>query len=148
MDLIIKGVEDMERIGRQLRTAGDKRLRRDLLKAIRDAVQPTHEQVRQSALRVLPKRGGLADLIASSKLQTRSRLSGKQIGVKVRAVDKHDIYNLDRGRLRHPLYGNREHWYQQSVTAGWFTNPMLASGRDVRVRLNEELSAFAAKYLK
>ncbi len=32
-----------------------------------------------------------------------------------------DLRSLDRGRLRHPLFGNREHWYNESVPRGWWT---------------------------
>ena len=32
-----------------------------------------------------------------------------------------DLRALDQGRLRHPLFGNRQFWYQQRVTKGWWT---------------------------
>lgn len=148
MELIVKGAEDLERIGKALKEVGDKQLRRDLLKAIRDATKPTREEVRQSALANLPKRGGLADQIAASKLSTRTRLSGRRVGVRIEARNAHDIRSLDRGRLRHPLFGNRDHWFQQFVLKGWFSSPLLASGKSVRVALEGEMARVAYKYLK
>ena len=37
------------------------------------------------------------------------------------------LRNLDAGRISHPLFGSREHWYTQaappSITPGWFSGP-------------------------
>lgn len=44
-----------------------------------------------------------------------------------------DLDSLDRGRLRHPLWGDRKWWYDQSVPRGWWTDS-LTRAADTRVR--------------
>ncbi len=45
---------------------------------------------------------------------------------------KLDLRSLDAGRLRHPLYGNRRHWYTQRVRAGFWTKTMRKEAKTVR----------------
>jgi hypothetical protein len=35
--------------------------------------------------------------------------------------EKRDVRSVDAGRLRHPLYGNRNHWYDTRIEAGFFS---------------------------
>jgi len=44
-----------------------------------------------------------------------------------------DLPALDRGKLRHPLFGDREHWYEQKVRKGWWTKS-LTKAANTRVR--------------
>lgn len=57
-----------------------------------------------------------------------------------------DLESLERGRLRKPLFGDREHWFDQPVTAGWWSKA-LQSATDETVRRNilEALDRVAAK---
>ena len=148
VQIVIKGAEDLERLGKALKQVGDRELRLELLRAIRTATKPTHQQIRASARELLPHRGGLADLIARCSLSTRTRLSGRSVGVRVQARSQHDIRALDKGRLRHPLYGDREHWFQQYVREGWFSRPLFATGKAVRLEVSEAASRIALKFLK
>lgn len=64
-----------------------------------------------------------------------------QAGIRVTATSRKgksiDLDSLDRGRLRHPLFGNRRHWYNQTVPAGWFTRPMAANADNVQRELEQ-----------
>lgn len=124
MDDVIRvtGADDLERLGRQLKDIGDKELRRDMLRGIRRATLPIRDDIRDSARQNLPRRGGLNDWVADrSKVSTRTSTSGKNVGVRIVADKKgSDLAAINRGRLRHPVFGNRKVWVTQMVTAGWF----------------------------
>lgn len=146
-ELVIKGAEDLEKLGRALKQVGDRELRKELLAALRAATKPMKEAVQASARENLPSRGGFADLVAASRFTTKNRLSGKNVGMRFEAKNRHEIKALDRGRLRHPLYGNKEHWYTQTVTAGWFSTPIEEMSQEIRVEVSEALARVAEKFL-
>ena len=50
-----------------------------------------------------------------------------------------DLQRLDDGRLRHPLFGDRGHWYSQPVKPGWWSDS-LRKAADQKVH-REILSA-------
>jgi hypothetical protein len=56
-----------------------------------------------------------------------------------------DLASINRGRLRHPLFGNRRYWYDQSVTPGFWDKAMEKGVKDVRVELLKALDEVAAK---
>ena len=86
------------------------------------------------------KTESLADRVSQAKFMTKAvRPKGGTATVRVIAASKKgksvDLNALDAGRVRHPLFGNRRHWYQQSVPAGWFTRPMEANADNVQAEL-------------
>lgn len=87
----------------------------------------------QHAARVsLPNRGGLNEWIAGAKFSVSTR-SGKDPAIRLSVQKRgHDLAALNRGRLRHPLYGNRRHWYLQQIRAGWFGEAMTGLAPGVR----------------
>ena len=42
---------------------------------------------------------------------------------------------LNRGRLRHPLFGNRNFWFNQDVKPGFFTDTIAADADGIRKRV-------------
>ncbi len=75
---------------------------------------------------ILP--GGLAAWVAKLTISVRLRDTGRTAGIRLKLSrkagdgDKAELDKLDRhGRVRHPLYGNRGHWYDQAVPPGFFT---------------------------
>jgi hypothetical protein len=45
-------------------------------------------------------------------------------GVTITAESPHNIGRLDGGIVVHPLFGNRMHWYTETVQPGWWTKPV------------------------
>ena len=43
-----------------------------------------------------------------------------------------DVASLNRGRLRHPLFGNRKHWYDQAVKPGFWDDAMKRGEGETR----------------
>lgn len=107
--------------------AGRGDLRRLLLARIRTAGKPTVAAVQARAQATLPQRGGFADLVAAN-VGTRSRLSGASAWAQVqrnkaRPTDR-TLVGIDAtGSWRHPVYGNRDRWVEQSASGarGYFT---------------------------
>lgn len=52
-----------------------------------------------------------------------------------------DLARLDEGKLRHPLFGNRKHWYEQAVPPKWFTGPLEASAGEFAKGLETAVDA-------
>lgn len=123
VDVRVRGTEQLARLSQRLKQAGNGALKRELLRELRNAVKPAIPDVRASARSRLPKAGGLADLIADSKMAVRTRLTGASAGVRLQATSPYAIGAINRGRLRHPVYGTKT-LVVQKVDAGWWDDPL------------------------
>lgn len=122
--LQIEGANKLGIISAKLKGA-DKTLRNELNRAIRRTAEPLREEIRKN-LDILPSSGGLsATLIADTKIVTRRRKDSLRIQPQSRRRSVREQRRLERGRLGHPVYGNREVWVIQSVPPHWFTDPIL-----------------------
>ncbi len=99
-------------------------LRRDLRKPL----PAVRRAVRANAMATLPNANGLAAWVARAAIRIQVKDVGRTAGIRVKMGrksqdgDKADLDKLDRhGRIRHPLHGNRAHWYDQPVPPGFFT---------------------------
>lgn len=146
-DFEVLGAEQLERLSRRLRDAGDRELRKQLLAGIRRTNKPTIDRIRESAGsgEYLPQSGGFAALVAASKFGTRTRLTTKEVGVEIKGTGRsvRGIRALNDGRLRHPLFGNRSHWYQQAVRPGWFSDPIKKDLPQIRDGIQQAMNAIA-----
>jgi hypothetical protein len=141
------GSRELRELARRLKAAGRNDLRKEVLRGIRESNKGTIRKVRANAEATLPKRGGLAALVAKSKIATRTRISGTNIGVKIRGTEKATNLNrLNYGKLRHPVFGNRSVWKEQTVKRGWFSEPIrddiphiLASIKRVVAEVNAKI---------
>jgi hypothetical protein len=123
----------------ELRRFDDRRVVvRELGKDVRTLLPPVRKAVRARALEILPKTGGLGAWVAESRVTLAIRISGRQVGVVIKAgrdsiKGRSDMDAVDRGRVRHPTWGHRGkgQWQTQSVTPGWFTDP---AGEYERIR--------------
>lgn len=75
----------------------------------------------------------VVDRVTAATFRTAVSKSGTP-RVRFSATEKRgrrmDLYALDGGRLRHPLFGKRRWWYSQAVTPGWFTKPIEGKASD------------------
>lgn len=129
-DFRIVGYKDLERLGKDLKAAGDKELKKELLKGIQRATRDSgiKQEIADSARAHLPQRGGLSEYVAKMRIITRTRTNGKYIGVRLTGSKKKgakqvDLYRIDRGTVRHPTYGHRP-WVNQGVRPGFWTEPL------------------------
>lgn len=147
VEIIVRGAEDLATLSKALRQVGDKELRRELFASLQRATKPTREKVRQSLASDLPQRGGLAALMAASRLSTRTRAGGRNPTVRIEAKAPHDLRGMDRGRLRHPVWGSRERWADQSIEPGVFSRPIEEDAPAIRDELMAGMESVARKFL-
>jgi hypothetical protein len=57
------------------------------------------------------------------------RLTGKR---KSKTGKQSDLAAIDKGRVRHPVFGNRKVWVVQQVRPGFFSRPTDAAAERVR----------------
>ena len=124
MDIRIEGADQLKRLAAAAKEAGRNDLRKELLADFRKNGKPVVEDVKASAAETLPRSGGLAGIVAASKITVRTRTGGKQVGVRITGAGAAPLKRLNAGNLRHPLFGDRQHWYGQNVRAGWFDRPI------------------------
>lgn len=141
-DFEIRGVEQLAELSAKLKAIGDKELSREFSKSVSAAMKPLVQELRRSAASTLPSSGGLAAKVAKSQIRTQRRASS---GIRVVGKNAYGIKEMDEGRVRHPVFGNRSAWAVQSVRPGWWTKPTEQVGPDVRRALQEAMEAIARK---
>jgi hypothetical protein len=144
MDIKVTGAEEFGVLAKRLKNA-PKELRKELYVGINRSVKPLRQDVKTAAGQVLPSR--YADIIASElKVTARRRAAGRNPAVYlIGKAGRRDVSSLNRGRLRHPLYGNRRHWYSQRIRPGFWTVTLEADAPRVRRELVEAIQRIARK---
>lgn len=134
VDVSVRGAEQLVKLSKELRAVGEKDLAKELRAALREAATPVKAAIREHAERTMPHRGGLNRVVARSRITTQVRGSGRNPGVRIASKTLNP--RLDQsGRLRHPVYGNRNVWVTQHVEPGWFTVPASHAAPEVRDEL-------------
>jgi len=137
-DISVRGAEQLEKLGKQLRAAGDKDLRRETLAGLRAATKPIRAAIREYDLQHLPKRGGLNRVMARSRITTQVRTSGRNPGIRL-ATKSHDP-RIDRtGRVWHPTFGHRDRGVVQHIDPGYFSVPASREAPAVQAELLKAL---------
>ena len=115
-DFEIRGADDVDALVKRIRSHADsKALRKELYAGLNRATKEVRGEMKEAIPAALPRRGGLAASVEGSTRFTASAKSGKNAGVTIWARNrKHDIRTLTGKRLRHPVYGNRRRWVNQT----------------------------------
>ena len=115
--------DDVKNLVWAIRNHADaKAMRRELYRGLNGATKPIRDAMVAEIPNALPRRGGLAARMQASVSSTTSAARG---GVSIRFRGRgYDIRTLTSGQIRHPLFGNRLHWFAQ--TAG--VNPDAFTG--------------------
>jgi hypothetical protein len=115
----IRGAEDVDRLVRSIRAHADaKALRKELYAGLNRVTKGVREDMKASIGPSLPSRGGLAALVMAKASLTTGPASGRNAGVRIRARARKgggDLKRMNEGRLRHPVFGNRRVWVQQTA---------------------------------
>ena len=139
ISLGVSGTESFSALSRRLNEAATS-LAQEVDSAIDRAIDPLPGELRASALSLLPKRGGLNEDVARSTITVTHRSDGASAEVAVTASSQDDIDEIDGGTVRHPLFGNKLHWYVESVTPGWWSRPIQAASVRVRPELDRAVA--------
>lgn len=139
-DVRLLGTGQLLELQRRLRTAGNESLRSSMQRRVRRAAEPLHSDL-QSAIRQLPLsatgrrgRGGrspttrpLRATIAQA-IRISVRTSAGSAGARVwidrsrlpRDITTGLVRQINDGRVRHPVFGNRRRWAQQTAPPLWW----------------------------
>lgn len=141
----IYGDSEAMRLGVAFIKAGDGGLKHKLYDAIREANRGLEGEIRRSALSHLPRRGGLAEAVASARITSRRSFGAANgVGITYTAHHEYDLKGLDEGGDVHPLFGNKAHWYFQHVRAGWFSDAVDGQYLPTRIALERAVKAYVS----
>lgn len=117
----ITGTEDLVAVANAVKAAGDKELRKDMLRGIRNAAKPAVTAIKEETRIALPLAAGA--WYAGARLGVRTKSTGKVGTVKIAGPKRGKGADWgtvnDFGLLRHPTFGNREHWSDTLVESGF-----------------------------
>ncbi len=130
---------DVDNLVHALRTHADaKAIKRELYAGLNRASKPLRQRMIDAIPEALPRSGGLAEQMQSKVSSRASAKGGKWAGVSIRFSSKgYDMRTLTSGRIRHPVYGNRGAWVEQ--TAGVNPDAFSDEFSDEAPRLEREI---------
>lgn len=135
VSIVSKSTADFDKVKATMRAAGMKEMKPALRKIVTEETKPTRKKIKQSALDTLPQKGGLNKFAAITP-QGKADFRPKYASIKIRAEKRgHDLRSLNKGRLRHPLFGNRRKWYQQDIAPGFFDKPINDDAAELKRRI-------------
>lgn len=151
IEVKILGAEELRRAARIIRKSGRPEIQKQLLRGLRESTKPVGREVRSDLPHYLPDR--YAGVLSKAlRFTTQSKTSGwPEVTVTARAkgkVELRHITTLNRGTLRHPLYGDRHHWYAQRVRPGFFDEPANRVLRDVQIEAAKSVERAVANIEK
>jgi hypothetical protein len=128
-EVTVEGADKLALLGAAVRKLGsDRTVLKHLTARIRGFAPPAKAELAASALTTLPRAGGLGAWVAMSRVTVSVRRGTQSAGVTItqartsKGGKKSDLTRIDAGRTRHPLWGNRKHWYGQDVTSGYWSD--------------------------
>lgn len=131
-DFEVHGVEQFYALSKALKHAGHAQLRKDMNKGLGAVVKPLQKKTRSAARAQLPSGGGLAAQVAKEPQRVQVRTGSRTAGVRLVVLRKRGAaWATNRGRLRHPVFGNRDVWVTQPVPAGWFDSTIKQEQRTI-----------------
>ena len=134
---------DLQKFSQNLNAAA-REIDAEVERAIKEATRPLIAAARAEALRTLPSRGGLSRKVAASQFSSGAVRTSGGVGYRVSARNKYNISSIDKGRVRHPVFGNRKVWARQGVNPGWFSEPAKAA----EPRVNRAIRAAMERTVK
>lgn len=116
-DVELHGAEDVDALVRRIRTHADaKALRKELYAGLNRVTKDVRGDMKANIGPSLPSRGGLAALVMAKVSLTSGAVAGKNAGARIRARHRsYDLKRLNAGRVRHPVFGNRTAWVEQTA---------------------------------
>lgn len=126
---------DLRGLSRRLHTAVAD-IPQELADAAWRAMRQLPSKLKGSALSTLPRRGGLNRDVA---FKTDFKVHRIPSGSRVVGQHKYDLEGLDHGTTVHPLFGDRRHWYRESVDPGWWSKVVDGLGPQARREMEKAL---------
>jgi hypothetical protein len=132
----IEGTAQFQQLADRLKAAADRDLRKQVGASLRKVAKPIGQRVLEKGAESMPHKGGLSAKIGKGKVGVRAGLTGRQASVSLLLkAGGYDLNPLDRGQLRHPVFGNKKSWVRQSVPSGRFTAAFEAEAPKARAEV-------------
>lgn len=146
--MTITGTDQMRALEAAMRAA-ESVLRVELYKALQNSAPEVIEQVRKNARARLPKAGGLNERVAATAFEVQDRSSILQAAIRIGTAAT-DARGSNRGRIRHPVFGNRKAFVEQNYepAKGWFYDAMTTCQPAVAEKVQAAMKAAAEKSLR
>lgn len=148
MSLKIEGGQQLRALAVELKAA-DRALWLATARNLRAIAKPAAAAVQAEERRVLPKRGGLNEWVASTPVGVRVTTGSRSAGVRLVQSKKgrakpHDLLDANEtGAIRHPVYGHRKVWKDQQIPTGWWERPLLAMEPEAQRAMKAAMDAAA-----
>lgn len=141
------GSAQLRAIAVQLKVAGDRGLRLELMRGLRAGAAPLIPLVADAARRQLPKRGGLNEQVAAQKVKVSVRTGAATAGVRLTTTAP-DTKQTDSGYVRHPVFGHKDRpWVVQQIprAAGWWSDTLASAAPVVTPALIAQMRVVEAR---
>ena len=144
-DFEITGTDDFLKLSKALKRAGQGDLRKELNKGLKKAAEELIPLAREAARDELPSAGGMNERVAKARMRVKVS-TGRDPGVSIVAGRPGSgARGAEFGKVRHPVFGNRDVWVTQAVPAHWLTDTISRSRHLVVPKLEEALERVARK---
>lgn len=123
---------------------------RRVQKALADSAKKITRKVDVSVVKRFPHSGGLAKTMLSA-MRYQARIHAKGMELKAWAVGKRgprELPEMNRGRIRHPLFGNRDHWYVTRIRPGVVSDPLRNEAPRILAKELEKALNATADYIE
>jgi hypothetical protein len=145
LEIRVEAPATLDKVTRTLRSLGEVELAGDLEHGLERIGRTLTRATRKKAADDLPSRGGLGTRVARSRVEVRRARRRGGAGVTIAAEGMKQLKIIDEGRVRHPVWGNRDVWVSQKVTSGWFSEPVEDHEDDTRRELERVLADVARR---
>ncbi len=128
-----------------------KELKRRVVDAAKTAVDEVYRPAMVASVPQFMPSGYAPSLMADLVVKTSVRLTGSAPGVTATVTAPtggpkgREVLALESGRLRHPLFGNKRHWYEQRVKRGFASKPLKEIRPRIVDRIDSELDRIATE---
>lgn len=134
---ITVSAEDYRKLQAAIKALTDRKLQRIYRKRLREAAGPIGRLVLEKGVEKMPRRGGLADYLAGSRVAMSARASGVDLWLGNRRKSQLSAINR-RGVVRHPVWGHRDRkWAETPVPDEAFTEALAHLPAEATRRLNQ-----------
>jgi hypothetical protein len=142
--LTVVGDRKLDQVAARLHREA-RRFQRRVSSATRSAVERSYRPVLVGMVPAFMPTGYAPVLAADLKVSTTVRFAGANPGVTVQVSAPtrgkgREVEALERGTLRHPLFGQRGHWYGQRVRRGFASVPLRAIRPHIGRQIDSELA--------
>lgn len=124
LEVEVAGADKLRRLAQHIEAEGNKGLGRQMSAALKRASTPLQESLRAEYTK-LPARGGYAGTFAKSlRFRTATRTGSRNASFRLLTFadgtsERRDITALEKGVLRHPVFGRSRNTRRGRVASPW-----------------------------